>query len=255
MDHRVMKTLIVDDEPIARRVLREELENVPQVEIIGEAENGKQALQQIAELKPDLVFLDLQMPVMGGFEVVRKLSGGHLPIVVIVTAFDQHAIEAFEAGAVDYLLKPVGEERLRKAVERARSLHKNPLDVANEVAKITAASAPPNSPSGRKIVGRNGGEYFLLDPDEILAFQAEGELVWIVTAKQRLLATQTLRVIEDRLRGQQFERVHRNAIVNVNHVRKMSAMSSQRWLITLSNALQLIASKRQAHHIRSILHW
>ena len=140
-------------------------------------------------------------------------------------------------------------------MERARNLHKNPLDVANEVAKIAAASAPPNSVSGRKIVGRNGGEYFLLDPDEILAFQAEGELVWIITAKQRLLATQTLRVIEERLKGQQFERVHRNAIVNVNHVRKMSAMSSQRWLITLSNSLQLVASKRQAHNIRSILHW
>jgi two-component system LytT family response regulator len=250
-----MRTLIVDDEPIARRVLREELENVPHVLIVGEAENGKQALQQIAELKPDLVFLDLQMPVMGGFEVVRKLSGGQLPIIVIITAFDQHAIEAFEAGAVDYLLKPVGEERLRKAVERARNLHKNPLDVANDVAKIVSASAPPNSPSGRKIVGRSAGEYFLLDPDEILAFQAEGELVWIITAKQRLLATQTLRVIEDRLKGQQFERVHRNAIANVNHVRKMSAMSSQRWLITLSNSLQLIASKRQAHNIRSILHW
>ena len=150
-----MKTLIVDDEPIARRVLREELENVPHVSIVGEAENGKQALQQIAELKPDLVFLDLQMPVMGGFEVVRKLSGGHLPIVVIITAFDQHAIEAFEAGAVDYLLKPVGEERLRKAVERARNLRKNPLDVANEVANIVSASAPPNSLSGRKIVGRS----------------------------------------------------------------------------------------------------
>jgi DNA-binding LytR/AlgR family response regulator len=252
---RRMKTLIVDDEPIARRVLREELENVPQVLIVGEAENGRQALKQIAELKPDLVLLDLQMPVMGGFEVVRKLSGGYLPIIVIITAFDQHAIEAFEAGAVDYLLKPVGEERLRKTVERARRLHRNPLDVANEVAKIAAASAPPNSLSGRRLVGRNGADFFLLDPDEILAFQAEGELVWIVTAKQRFLATQTLRTIESRLRGQQFERVHRNAIVNVNHVRKMSAMSSQRWLITLSNSLQLIASKRQAHNVRSILHW
>ncbi len=250
-----MKTLIADDEPIARRVLREELEAIPEVKIVGEAENGKQALQQIAELQPDLVFLDLHMPVMGGFEVVRKLSGGHLPVVVIVTAFDQHAIEAFEAGAVDYLLKPVGEERLRKAVERARNLHQNPLQIANDVANIAAAALPDKSVSGRKIVGRIGGEYFLLDADEILAFQAEGELVWIVTAKQRLLATQTLRVIEDRLKGQQFERVHRNAIVNANHVRKMSAMSSQRWLITLSNSLQLIASKRQAHSIRSILHW
>src|SRR5580704_13187158 len=106
-DRRVMKTLIVDDEPIARRVLREELEALAEVAIVGEAENGKQALQQIAELRPDLVFLDLQMPVMGGFEVVRKLGGGHLPVVVVVTAFDQHAIDAFEAGAVDYLLKPV----------------------------------------------------------------------------------------------------------------------------------------------------
>jgi len=247
MDHRVMKTLIVDDEPIARRVLREELETIPEVVIVGEAENGKQALQQIADLRPDLVLLDLQMPVMGGFEVVRKLAGGHLPVVVIVTAFDQHAIEAFEAGAVDYLLKPVGEARLRKAVERARKLREKPRDVAHDVARIASVET-------RKIVGRNGEEYVLLDPDEILAFQAEGELVWIITAKQRLLATQTLRVIEDRLKGQQFERVHRNAIVNVNHVRKMSAMSSQRWLITLSNSLQLVASKRQAHNIRSILH-
>ena len=243
-----MKTLIVDDEPIARRVLREELETVPAVIIVGEAENGKQALQQIAALKPDLVLLDLQMPVMGGFEVVRKLGGGHLPVVVIVTAFDQHAIEAFEAGAVDYLLKPVGEEQLRRAVERARKLCENPREVADDVARITSVET-------RKIVGRNGEEYVLLDPDEILAFQAEGELVWIVTAKQRFLATQSLRVIENHLREQQFRRVHRNAIVNVNHVRKMSALSSQRWLVTLSNSLQLVVSKRQAHNIRNVLRW
>jgi DNA-binding LytR/AlgR family response regulator len=104
-------------------------------------------------------------------------------------------------------------------------------------------------------VGKDGGEYLLLDADEILAFQAEGELVWIVTVKKKLLATQTLRVIENRLGEQQFQRVHRNAIVNVDHVRKMSALSSQRWLVTLSNSLQLVVSKRQAHSIRSILHW
>jgi len=254
MERGVITTLIVDDEPIARRVLREELESVPDVEIVGEAEDGKQALQRIAELRPDLVFLDLQMPGMGGFEVVRQLNGGHLPVVVIVTAFDQHAIEAFEAGAVDYLLKPVGGARLRKAIERAKALQKNPLDVANEVVKIGSA-IPASSLTGRKIVGRNGGEYFLLDVDDILAFQAEGEVVWIVTFKQRLAATQTLRAIEQCLKEPQFQRVHRNAIVNVNHVRKMSALSSQRWLITLSNSLQLIASKRQAHTIRDVLRW
>jgi DNA-binding LytR/AlgR family response regulator len=120
MDPRVLKALIVDDEPIARRVLREDLELLPNVEVVGEADNGKDALLQIEKLKPDAVFLDLQMPVMSGFEVVRNLSGTNAPVVVIVTAFDQHAIQAFEAGAVDYLLKPVNEARLRTASDRKR---------------------------------------------------------------------------------------------------------------------------------------
>jgi len=250
-----MKALIVDDEPIARRVLREELDLLPDVQIVGEAGDGREALQKIAKLQPDMVFLDLQMPVMSGFEVVRNLNGPHVPVIVIVTAFDQHAIEAFEAGAVDYLLKPVGDARLQKAVERARNLCGRPVEIAAQVDKIAAAAQTSNAPRSRKVVGRSGEEYFLLDADEVLAFQAERELVWIVTSKHRLLATQSLRTIEERLGEPQFQRVHRNAIVNVNHVRKMSALSSQRWLITLSNSLQLVVSKRQAHSIRKILQW
>jgi DNA-binding LytR/AlgR family response regulator len=245
----------VDDEPVARRVLREELESFREVVIVGEAENGKQALQRISELQPDLVFLDLQMPLMGGFEVVQRLNGERLPVIVIVTAFDEHAIQAFEAGAIDYLLKPVSESRLQKAVKRAWELKNKPLDVANNLASIAAASAPSGSMGTRKIVGRAGADYVLLDASEILAFQAEGELVWIVTSKQRLLATQNLRTIEDRLKDHNFHRVHRNSIVNMDHVRKISAMSSQRWLITLSNALEVVVSKRQAHTVRKILHW
>lgn len=249
-----MTALIVDDEPIARRVLREELELVPEVRVVGEAGDGKEALQQIARLQPDVVFVDLQMPVMSGFEVARNLSGPNFPVIIIVTAFDQHAIEAFEAGAVDYLLKPVSEPRLRTAVERARKLVGRPAEIASSIDRIAAAQ-PSAAGRQRKIIGRNGEEYFLLDLDDVLAFQAERELVWIVTAKQRLLATQSLRTIEARLADPQFQRVHRNAIVNVNHIRKMSALSSQRWLVTLSNSLQLIVSKRQAHNIRRILHW
>ncbi len=245
-----MKTLIVDDEPIARRVLREELEQFPEIQIVGEAEDGGEALRQIALLQPDLVFLDLQMPGLGGFDVVRNLKGGRLPIIVIVTAFDQHAIEAFEAGAVDYLLKPVNEARLRKAVERAAALQGKPLQVAEHVANIASTDQ-----AGRKIVGRAGEEYFLLDPDEVLAFQAEGELVWIVTPKRRLLAAHSLKALETRLGPTPFHRVHRNAIVNVNHVRKMSALSSQRWLLTLSNQQQLTVSKRQAANVRTLLQW
>ena len=249
-----MQALIVDDEPIARRVLREELELFPEVRVVGEAGDGKEALQKIAKLRPDVVFLDLQMPVMSGFEVVRNLSAPPFPVVVIVTAFDQHAIEAFEAGAIDYLLKPVSEARLRRAVERARNLQGKPGEVVANLDKIASAESS-KAPRSRKVVGRTGEEYVFVDADDVLAFQAERELVWIITSKQRLLATQSLRVIEERLAGPEFQRVHRNAIVNINHIRKMSALSSQRWLITLSNSLQLTVSKRQAHNIRSILNW
>ena len=255
MDRRRIHTLIVDDEPVARRLLREELELLPEIEVVGEAENGREALQKIERLRPDLVFLDLQMPVMSGFEVARGLGGASLPVLVIVTAFDQHAIQAFEAGAIDYLLKPVSEARLRKAVERAKGLLNRPIEIANQVAGIASVSTPAYPAQGRKVVGRSGADYILLDADEVLAFQAERELVWIITPKHRLLATQSLRAIEDRLGGPQFQRVHRNAIVNVNHVRKLSALSSQRWSITLSNSLQLVVSKRQAHKIRQILQW
>jgi DNA-binding LytR/AlgR family response regulator len=131
--------VIVDDEPVARRVLREDLELWPDVEVVGEADNGKDALLRIQQLKPDLVFLDLQMPVMSGLEVARNLTGEHAPVVVIVTAFDQHAVQAFEAGAVDYLLKPVSEARLRMAVERTRSMQGRVTEIANRVARIAAA--------------------------------------------------------------------------------------------------------------------
>jgi DNA-binding LytR/AlgR family response regulator len=104
-------------------------------------------------------------------------------------------------------------------------------------------------------VGRIGEEYHLLNAADVLAFQAERELVWIITARQRFLGTQSLSALAERLSDPQFQRVHRNAIVNVNHIRKMSALSSQRWLITLSNALQVIVSKRQAHNVRQILQW
>jgi DNA-binding LytR/AlgR family response regulator len=252
---RVMKTLIVDDEPVARQVLREELNLMSAIEIVGEADGGKEALRKIVDLQPDLVFLDLQMPQIDGFEVVRRLSGTRLPVIVIVTAFHEHAIQAFDAGAIDYLLKPVRGERLNKAVERARTLLGKPREIARNLARIASMKeTPETSPTGpRKIVGRIGRDYFLLDLDEILALQAEGELVWIVTAQRRFLASQTLRSVESTLAASCFQRVHRNAIVNTNHVRQMTAITSHRWILTLSNQQEFVVSKRQAHNIRRLL--
>jgi two-component system, LytTR family, response regulator len=247
-----LRTLIVDDEPIARQVLREELELIAGVEVIGEADNGAQALDRIGRHKPDLVLLDLQMPAMSGFEVVSGIRrGSHMPVIVIVTAYDSYAVKAFEAGAIDYLLKPVGQERLRQAVERASRV--SGRQAVERLAQLQEVAAPASGPRPRKIVGKVGEEYFLLDAAEIVAFQAEGDLVWIFTARKKYFATQTLKVIEQRLGHGNFERIHRNALINVDHVRKMSALSSQRWLITLSNDQEFIASKRRAHRVRQLL--
>jgi len=267
MEARAIRTLIVDDEPVARRILRDELTSVGDVDIVGEAENGSHALLQIAELRPDLVFLDLQMPGLGGFEVIERLPEDALPVIIIVTAYDQHAIRAFEAGALDYLLKPVSQERLEKAVDRARALRGRAREVAeslmqlnevaqlNEAARLDEVADTPSPPRHRKIVGRAGEEYYLVNLEDVLAFQAEREIVWIVTASRRYMATQTLRKIEARLHGSVFQRVHRNALVNVNHVRKMTPLTSQRWLLTLGNGQEFIVSKRQAHTVRQMLQW
>jgi two-component system, LytTR family, response regulator len=251
-----LRTLIVDDEPIARRILREELEEMGDIDLAGEAEDGVSALAAIRQLSPDLVFLDLQMPGFGGFEVIRNLQPGEkLPLIVIVTAWDKYAIQAFEAGAIDYLLKPISQQRLTQTVARAVKLRARPADVARQLATMAEIAEIPAGPSVRRIVARSGDEYLLLNTDEVLAFEADGDFVWIVTAKKRYLATQSLKVIQDKLRNTSFQRVHRKALVNVEHVRKMSALSSQRWLLTLANNQEFIVSKRQAHTVRQLLSW
>jgi two-component system, LytTR family, response regulator len=248
----VLSTLIVDDEPVARRVLREELEQIDDISLIGEAEDGPSALTAIRDLSPDLVFLDLQMPGLGGFDVIRKLQpGASIPLIVIVTAWDQYAIQAFEAGAIDYLLKPIAQERLAQAVDRALKLRARPAEVAQQLANVTEVAER----SVRRIVAKSGDEYLLLNAAEVLAFEADGDLVWIITAKKRYLATQSLKVIQDKLRNTNFRRIHRKTLVNIDHVRKMSTLSSQRWLLTLANNQEFIVSKRQAHNVRQLLSW
>jgi len=246
----VLRTVLVDDEPIARRILQEELSEIPGVVIAGQAENGRAAIELINAQRPDLVLLDVQMPGCDGFEVVRCLSPLP-PAVIFVTAFDQHALRAFDAGAADYLLKPVRQDRLRAAIDKARAAIKHPAESAEAVARTLESSA---SGGRRRVVGKKGEEYFLLGLDEVLAFRAEGELVWIITRQKRYLASHTLQELANRFEGTQFRRIHRSALINVDHVKKMSTLSSQRWLVTMSNDLELIVSKRQAHTIREVLH-
>ena len=256
-----MRTVLVDDEPVARKVLREELEAFTDVEVVAEADNGRTALAAIEKHRPNVVFLDLQMPVMNGLDTIARLPQASPPAIVILTAYDQFAIQAFEAGAVDYLLKPVGYPRLKQTIERLRRLILNPRQVAENTASLQqvaarqqAASETPAKPLGR-IVGKHGDEFFLLQIDDVLAIQADGELTWILMAKRRYLATQNLKALEARLGGSSFRRVHRNALININHIQKMSTLTSQRWLVTLTNGQQLTVSKRLAGNVRDVLHW
>ena len=250
----MQRTVIVDDEQISRNVLREELEQIPGLVVVGEADNGKSALQVIEQNSPDLVFLDLQLPDLGGFEVIHELNRRpNPPVVVVVTAFDQYAILALEAGAVDYVLKPVGEARLAQSVERARRLRFNPPEIADHLRKIEEVIEPVAKGWSRKIIGKARDEYVLLDASEVFAFKAEGEVVWIITANRKYEATHTLAALQERLQNTSFRRIHRNSLVNTDHIRKMSSMSSQRWLITLGNNLEFIVSKRQANSVRQLL--
>jgi DNA-binding LytR/AlgR family response regulator len=231
-----VRILIADDEPIARRVLKEHLEAIADVEITGEASTGPEAVEQIFQTKPDLVLLDMEMPGLNGLAVVRTLRGADSPLIIFVTAYGQHALEAFDVGAVDYLLKPVREDRLRKAIDKARR-------------ERPGFSTPAQTVAPRKIVGRRGTDLYLLDPKEILAFQAEGELVHIITASERYLSEHSLKGLEAEL-DPRFRRIHRSSIINTDHIRKISPLSSKRWLLKMSNGFEAIVSKRLANIIR-----
>ena len=244
-----MRILIADDEPIARQVLREHIESIPGLEVAGEASTGPETLQCILDLQPDLVLLDLQMPELDGLATARFLRGSRTPAVIFVTAYERHALEAFEVGAVDYVLKPVRRERLEQAIEKARK-------------QAPAPAGPSALAAGalRKIVGRRGVDMYLLDPSEIVAFQAEGELVHIVTASetkpgQRYLSDHCLKTLEEKLEQPRFRRVHRSTIINTDHIRKISPLSSKRWLLRMSNGFEAVVSKRLAGSIREQGRW
>ena len=236
-----MKALIVDDEPIARQVLRETLEDFPSIQIAGEASTGPEAVEEIQRLNPDVVFLDLQLPGLDGFAILRSLRPDCIPLVIFVTAYEEHALKAFDAGAIDYLMKPVRHDRLAVAIEKAE---------ARLAGKKTVLPSAP-----RRIVGRLGEELHLLDPSETIAFQADGELVVIVTARGKYFSSHSLKTLEEKLEYPRFRRIHRKTIINTDHIRTITPLTSKRWLLKMSNGLQVVVSKRLAGAIRDETRW
>src|ERR1051325_11008881 len=211
-----IRVLIVDDEPVARRGLRNQLKKAGDLEVIGEAGNGRDAVETIIQSRPDLVFLDVQMPLLDGFHLIETLTQEHLPpAIVFVTAFDEHAIRAFEINALDYLLKPVDPKRLQKTLQRAREQIRNTrTDERDE--RLFALLRDLQSRKTdyiQRFVVKKAGTIFFLDANEVDWVSSEGNYVQLHSKGKGHLVRETMDRIEDRLNPREFIRIRRSTII------------------------------------------
>jgi two-component system, LytTR family, response regulator len=241
-----MRTLIVDDEPLARERLRRFLEAEPTVEIVGEATEGREALGIIEELKPDLVFLDVQMPEMDGFSVIRDLeSHGRIPpAVVFVTAFDQFAVKAFEVHAVDYLLKPFDAVRLSEALRRAqeRIRRGQPADLASRVAAFLTEMKTREEAPGRLLV-KTEGKVVVLAVEEIDWIESADNYVLLHVGKESHIQRETLSAMEGKLPSKVFIRISRSTIVNINRIKELQPLFHGEYTVVLRNGARLTLTR------------
>ncbi len=245
-----MRTLIVDDERLARNELRRLLENFPKIDIVGEAANADEALPMIDELQPDLLFLDIQMPGKNGFELLQAIEG-KAPDVVFTTAYDEYAIKAFEFNALDYLLKPIELHRLSEAIHRVEEeMHHHTPD---------AARPAPTDPSHR-ILGENdqvfvkdGEKCWFVKLGKVRLFESMGNYVRLYFDDQKPLVLKSLNALEDRLDAATFFRANRKHIINLAWIEKIEPWFSGGLLVTLRGGDKIEISRRQAIRFKDLL--
>ena len=239
----VIKILIVDDEPPARRKIRAFLNDVGFAGEIIEAENGVAAARAIRKKNPDLVFLDIQMPGMTGFEVIETVGTENMPAVVFVTAFDQYAIEAFEVQAVDYLLKPFDEDRFQKSFQRAlESIRQQKVEP--EKLKHLLAEIHEETPYLQRIMVNKTGRFFFVKTEDILFIEADEKYVKLHTARETCLVRETMINLEARFDPAKFARIHRSYFVNIDVIKEMQPWSHGDYVVILNNGKQLPLSRR-----------
>ena len=258
MTNPLLRVVVADDERPARRFLLNLLKASAAVEIVGEASTGEEAVSVIESARPDLALLDLQMPELGGLDVVRRLSSGALPLVAFVTAYEDFAIEAFELNAIDYLLKPVEATRLQATLDRAR-LRLDEREPVNQRATALANAAAMYEQSGRRsylerIPVRRRSDVVILPVRQIASVTSEGELLHITTlTKERYTITYRLHMLETRLDPRRFIRLARGTVVNVDAIAKVSPMPGGTYVATLSNGQDLQVSRIQSRTLRETL--
>jgi len=224
-----MKALIVDDEAPARQRMRRLLAKFADVTIVGEAENGLKALEQIEALKPDVAFLDIEMPELDGLGVAEAIRG-HGPAVVFVTAYNEHALRAFDVAAVDYVVKPVAEERLAATIAKLRQQNPPMPDFAKLIQSVL-------SPQGsRPLAVRCGSKYIVFDATKISAIIARDHYAAIVADGRELLSDDSLDTLAERLRAAQFLRVHRSAMINLDYLKELEREGDRKYTAVLNDA-------------------
>lgn len=244
----MIRVLLADDEDLARLSVRTALARYAGLEIVGEAANGVEALQQIEDLRPDAVFLDIEMPGMNGLDVVRNLAAP--PHILFVTAYDHYAVAAFEANAIDYLLKPLDAARLDRSVSRLReAVPASPPD-AGQLRRMLESLRPAIP---QKIAGRRGKRIVLLSPKEVLRAGIEDKLVFLYTAGERFLTDRTVAELESLLGPAGFFRISRSELVNLEHVRELLPWFSGTARVRLTNGQELDVSRERARELRSAM--
>ncbi len=244
---RKLRAVVVDDEELARQLIKEYLEDHPRIEIAAECSNGFEAVKVIAEIEPDLVFLDVQMPKLNGFEVLELLEDP--PAVVFVTAHEEFALKAFEAHAVDYLLKPFSPERLDEAISRAlQSSHKR----SSAAGGLAAAARPPGKKLSRVLV-KDGNRVTVIPVEDIDYLEAQDDYVAIHAGGRSHLKQQTLSHFEAQLDPEEFVRVHRSYILNIRRLARLELYAKDSRLAVLNDGRQLPVSRAGYSRLRELL--
>jgi two-component system, LytTR family, response regulator len=239
-----IRALVIDDEPLARDMIREMLEGDSDVEIVAECANGREAVDAIKTLKPDLIFLDIQMPELGGFEVLESIEPGQEPYVIFATAYDQYAVRAFEVHAFDYLLKPFDHERFDVAWQRAKAQIK--LDRSGQrdqhiLNLLEELRAGPRYLE--RLVIKTGGRVFFLNVEDIFCIEAQGNYVCVYDNAKHYLLRETISGLEEQLDPRQFLRIHRSAIVKIDKIKELQPWFHGEYRIILENGKQLTLSR------------
>jgi two-component system LytT family response regulator len=238
-----LRVLIADDEPLARQRLKRLLRKVGEVTVVAECADGDAAVAALREHEIDLVFLDVQMPKLNGFEVVRTIGAEQMPAVIFVTAFDRFALQAFEAQALDYLLKPFGEERVRQALKRARAFLDGEArrDFQEQLAGLLKASTA--TPQTSCLLVKGTERLIVLQPGEIDWIEADGDYVQLHVGSESHLHRCTLTEMEQRLKADGFVRIHRSRLVNLSRVKEFRPLFRGESVVVLRNGTQLNASQ------------